>query len=147
MSDFSVDGWGRSGFAAVDGASLTTSFTAHAVGKDASVHRSQGVPDDGQLFDILFELTAMSATAPSPTSLTFYVARDAAGTQPLTDAFTVNIVKALLAAAVTGGARTRLKVDFHSMSAQGANGYNTLYVIAKVDQATATGTVYLNWRA
>lgn len=147
MSDFSVDGWGRSGFAAVDGASLTASFSAHAVGKDASVPRSQGVPDDGQLYDILFELTAMSATAPSPTSLTFYVARDAAGTQPLTDAVTVNIVKALLAAAVTGGARTRLKVDFHSMSAKGANGYNTLYVIARVDAVTATATVYLNWRA
>lgn len=147
MSDFAYGGWGQMGFAAHAAASLSTTFTAFVLEKDAAVARSQGVPDDGQLFDILFELTAMSATAPSPTSLTFYVARDAAGTQPLTNAFTVNIVKAMLAAAVTGGAYQRLEVDFHSRAGVGPRKFNSLYLIAKVDQATATGRVCMSWRS
>jgi hypothetical protein len=146
MSDFSNGGWGTIGFAANDEALLTASYVAFLVGKDAAVKRSQGIPDDGHIYDVLFELSVMSAVAPSPTEISFYIARDAAGTMPLTEVYTVPIVKALLAAAVTGGARQRVEVDFHSKVPVGARQFNDLYVIAKLDAVTATAIIRVNWR-
>ena len=139
------NGWSRSGFAAANAISLTTSYTAFVLEEVAAVKRSQGVPDDAHLYDILFELSAMATSGSTPTSVSFYIARDAAGTKPLTQAQTANIVKALGAAAATGGAQARLEVDFHSTLPVGGNAFNSLYLIAKLDAATATSQVYLNW--
>lgn len=147
MSSYSHGGWGHFGFAANDGISLTTSPTAFALAQDATVSRSQGVPDDSLLYEMLFELSAMATSGSTPTQVIYYLARDAAGTQPLTNVYIVDIVKALLVAAATGGCLQRMEVDYHSTDPQGANGYNTVYLIALVDQGTATAAAYLSWRA
>jgi len=147
MSDFCYSGWGLFGFAAKDGASLTASYTANTLGTESGIARSIGVPDDAHLYDILFEFSAMPTGAGAPTSISFYLARDAAGTQPLTAVHTVNIVKALGAAAATGGARAVLAVDFHSTTAVGKNEYNDLHLISLLDVGTATTDVLLSWRA
>ena len=141
------NGWQRSGFAAKDAMSLTTSYVAHELTQDATVSRSQGVPDDAHLYDLCFEFSAMATSGTTPTQVSYYLARDSGGTQPLTEVFTLGIVKALGAAAATGGATQRMEVDFHSTSAVGASAYNSVYLIVLVDAGTATAAAYLNWRA
>jgi len=147
MSDYNYGGWGHFGFAAKDAASLTASYTANTLGQEANISRSQGVPDDAHLYDILFELSSMATGAGAPSSVSFYIARDSGGTQPLTQVHTATIVKALGGASATGGAHALIQADFHSTSGVGPTAYNTLYVIARLDTGTATSDVFLSWRS
>jgi hypothetical protein len=89
----------------------------------------------------------MATSGATPTQVSFYLARDAAGTQPLTQVFTTPIIKALLAAAATGGARQKIEVDFHSTTPVGPTAFNEVYLIAKVDASTANAKAYLSWRS
>jgi hypothetical protein len=147
MSDYNYGGWGHFGFAANDSIDLDTSYDEFILEKDASVKRSQGIPDDAHIYDILFEFSSMATSGATPTQVSFYLARDAAGTKPLTQIFTTSIIKALGAAAATGGARQKVEVDFHSTSPVGPSKFNSIYVIAKVDASTADATAYLSWRS
>ena len=82
-----------------------------------------------------------------PTTITWYLARDAAGTQPVTGIFSTPITKALgVAAATTGGLYAKIENDFHSLDGQGPGGINAIYFIAKTDAGTATATAMLSWR-
>lgn len=150
MSDFCYDGWGRFGFAAApDSSTLAATYAAYAMGEEAAVIRSQGVPDDAHLYDIVFELTSMATGAGAPSQVSFYLARDSAGTKPLTEIYTVDIVKALGAAAATGGARQLIAADFHSLAGVGPRAFQDLYLIAKHDAASGTSGMqaYLSWRS
>ena len=140
------NGWNHFGFAAKDAISLSTTLAVHELTEDTSVKRSNGVPDDCHLYDILFELSAMNTSGATPSQVSFYLARDVAGAKPLTEIFTVNIVKTLGAASATGGATKRVEIDFHATPGVGPAAYNSIYVIAAVDQSTATATAYLSWR-
>lgn len=149
MSDYNYGGWGHYGFAAHAGASndLDGSYDDFAVGQVAGIARSQGVPDDAHLYDILFELSDMATGAGAPSAVSFYLARDSAGTQPLTQVHTATIVKALGGASAVGGAHALIQADFHSTSGVGPTAYNTLYVIARLNTGTATPNIYLSWRS
>jgi len=147
MSDYNYGGWGHFGFASNDSIDLDTSYDDFVLGVDASVKRSQGIPDDAHIYDILFEFSSMATSGATPTQVSFYLARDAAGTQPLTQVFTTPIIKALLAAAATGGARQKIEVDFHSTTPVGPTAFNDVYLIAKVDASTANAKAYLSWRS
>ena len=123
MSDYNYGGWGHYGFAANDNGTITASYTALTLGQVAGITRSQGVPDDAHLYDILFELSSMVTGAGAPGNISFYLARDSAGTKPLTPILTAPIVTALGAAVATGtgGNRSRARGSGCPRAARGAS--------------------------
>ena len=149
MSDYNYGGWGHYGFAANDNGTITASYTALTLGQVAGITRSQGVPDDAHLYDILFELSSMVTGAGAPGNISFYLARDNAGTKPLTPILTAPIVTSLGADVATGGAHANIEVDFHSTSGVGPTAYNTLYLIVRHDGSAddVTADVFLSWRS
>lgn len=148
MPDYQFGGWSRYGFAAKAAMSLTTSYQGLALGEDAAVKRSKGAPDDSHLYDILFEFTTLPTGAGSPSQVSFYLARDAAGTQPLTPVMTATITRALGSAAATkGGAYAKVEADFHAIPGVGPDQYNDLYLVVKLDAGTATANAYQSWRS
>ncbi|MDF1699572.1 MAG: hypothetical protein P1V36_00230 [Planctomycetota bacterium] len=147
MGNHSNSGWSRRGYAADDDASLTTSYLAVAVGTNSAVARSSGFPDDCHIYDVTFELSAMPTSSGIPTKLTFYIARDSGGTQPLTPVYEVDIVKALGAVAATGGAYQRVEAEVWSDDYTGPLERGDLYVVAKVDVGTATAETRVKWRS
>jgi hypothetical protein len=140
-------GWSRRGMAADDSQALTTTYTAYTVGTNANVARSSGFPDDCFLHDIRFQLSAMATTGTIPTQVWFYIALDAAGTKPLTNIYKVDIVKALGATAATGGCRQIIELAVNHDDYTGPLNRGDLYVIARMDQGTATAKTVVNWLA
>ena len=149
MSDYNYGGWGHYGFAAADDQTITASYTAISLGQVAGISRSQGVPDDAHLYDIVFELTSLASGAGAPSNISFYVARDSGGVKPLTSIITAPIVTALGGGGTTGGAHALIQADFHSTSGVGPTAYNTLYLIVRHDGSAdnVTADIFLSWRS
>lgn len=135
-------GWLRKGFSQASGVSLTTTPIAALLGgADATYPRADRVPGDAELRRLVFRLSSISGA----TAVSFFLARDAAGDEPVTVTQTETIQTGL--ATVTDGfVLANLDEDFllYDTPAPGAD--VPLYVIAWANTGTAQADVFLHWR-
>jgi len=135
---------GRPGFSYANAVSLTAVYSIIPVTVDvANSPLSSAVPGYCSLEDVTFSL---SAIAGGPATMTFYLARDAAGDYPITPEGNSVIVLGDTTATLGGAA---IIIDRKHLNPQeaGVDVAGSLYVVAKLAAGTATANVYLNWTA
>lgn len=129
----------RRGFAAATAAGLTTSYSVFTLGAVSGADaRSEAVPDDCLLGWLAVELDTVSTAV----SVTWFLALDAGGDQPITDAKTTTIVVAATTSG-DGGFAVALDLDYYRPST--ATG-GTLYWVAKTNAGTANAKPRLWFR-
>lgn len=131
----------RRGFAVGASTGLTNSYSAPvALGANTGVDsRASAIPDDCLLGWLAVEIDTI---ADSAASITWFLALDAAGDNPITDAKTTTIVVGKTTG-TDGGFGVALDLDYYrpSTAAQGA-----LYWIAKTNTGTANAKPRLWFR-
>lgn len=136
-------GYAHSGVSYKHAASLTGTYAAFATTADPVNARFAGETlPFVRLENVNIELASIAGGA---TSVTFYLARDVSGDYPISPAYTTNIVPGLTTAAV-GAAVQGIGLDYHYEARTGET-IGTVYVVAKLNAGTATGAIWVNWKA
>lgn len=139
-----IQSFSRFGFSGHAGTAITSSYAAFAcsTSADASMTQAAAFPNSCRVVSI--EITGTQSGA--VTTLTAYLARDAAGKYPLTNAADYTVYT-LASGANDRGYIINVETDVH----YGADSVlGTVYVIAKVNANTLTSgsaRVRVNWRA
>ena len=138
MSIFSYSRFGFSGKAV---AGLTASVQVFACGTDAALPQSVPFPRSATVTSVELELTSLSS---SPATVTMFLARDAAGDRPLTDAMTKAILPGKSNPGSAGGVRFDVDFDVHYDASSTAD---IIYIVVVLNVGTANAVVRVNWRA
>lgn len=143
MSNPRYAGYAHAGVSYKHAAALTNAYAAFAATADPVNARFTGetLPFI-RIENVNIELASMAG---GPTSVTFYLARDASGDYPISPAYTTNIVPGLTTVAV-GAVVQAIGLDYHYAALTG-EAIGTVYVVAKLNAGTATGAIWVNWKA
>lgn len=137
----------RFGYAYKNAASLTSSFSAHAVTLDkTNSPGSSALPDAVFLESVELEISSIASSADD---ITLYLARDSAGDVPITSFHLPGASQKIstgLATATDGAVVFTINKDFHYDESVSATTKGTLFVVAKTDTGTCTANIRLNWR-
>lgn len=135
------------GYAYKHAASLTATYSAHAVTVDrTNSARSADIPDDAFLESIELEISAIASSADD---ITLYLARDSAGDVPITNHELAGAEQKIATGMTTntdGAVVFTINKDYHFDSEVTATSSGTLYVVAKTNTGTCTANIRLNWR-
>tara|TARA_R110000824_G_scaffold116395_2_gene267775 strand:+ start:2856 stop:3323 length:468 start_codon:yes stop_codon:yes gene_type:complete len=154
----SIHSWSKAGFSYANNASITNSFSAHAVTADTTNSpESFRVPDICNLQSIEVFFTGLSGAG---LSCTLYLSRDSIGDIGVTPASTSGATQAIQASMTEGSAGFvvfAIDTDYHFDSGAitastesplaGAISSGTLYAAVKLSTGTGTADIRLNWRA
>jgi hypothetical protein len=142
-----IHSYSRFGFSGHAGTAITTSYASFACSTSADASMTQAVAFPNSCRVVSIEITGVDKVGGSAVaSVTAYLARDAAGKYPLTNAATYTF-PTLASAAADNGYIINVETDVH-YSADSVLG--TVYVIALVDAdelTAATTRIRVNWRA
>ena len=125
-----------------------TNFTAFEVAQDlTNSPESDRVPDSCEIKSVEFEFTADG----SATQVTMYIARDSQGSAGITPGGTTGATAALTEGLSSNKSSVVFEIDsdYHFDSSVSNTKKGSIYIIAKVNNATGTptGNIRLNWRA
>ncbi len=147
----SIRSWSRSAYSyhhnSTSPASLTTSYQVFEVTEDLlNSPSSERVPDTCNIQSIEFEFT----TKGSATSVTMFLARDSSGNAAITPPGTTGATSAIGSGLVNtkGSAIFSIDNDYHFDSSVSGSKTGSLYVLAKVNDATGSpaANIRINWR-
>jgi len=137
----------RFGYAYKNAASLTSTFTVHAVTVDSTNSpESSALPNNSFLESVELEISSIASSADD---ITLYLARDSAGDVPITGFHLAGATQKIstgLATATDGAVVFTVNKDYHFDSGVSATTSGTLFVVAKTDTGTCTANIRLNWR-
>jgi len=143
MSNPRYAGYSRAGASYKHAASLTNAYAVFPVTIDAvSAPRADVTQPFINVNSVVANLTSIAGGA---TSVTFYLAHDSLGDFALSPTYTVNIQPGLTTAA-TGSAAQPVGIDYSYLARANEN-LGTIYIVAKLNAGTATGAIWVNWKA
>ena len=146
----SIHSWSRSAYSyhhnTTSPAALSTSFQAFPVTGDLTNNSgSEPFPDTCNIQSVEFDFVNKQ----SATTVTMYIARDSSGSSAVTPGSTSGATATLTAAAgSTANAVFTVDTDYHYDPSVNNSTSGTVYVMAKVDDATSnpTANIRINWR-
>tara|TARA_R100000951_G_scaffold112679_1_gene113359 strand:- start:381 stop:764 length:384 start_codon:yes stop_codon:yes gene_type:complete len=126
---------------------LTTDFKVFEVGEDATNSpSSERFPDNCNIQSVEFEFT----TKGSAGTVTMFLARDSAGSVGITPAGTTGATSTITVGTVNSKGSTAFSVDndYHFDSSVSNSKAGSIYIVAKVDNATGSpaANIRVNWR-
>lgn len=143
MSNPRYAGYSRAGASYKHAASLTNAYAVFPVTIDAvSAPRADVTQPFINVNSVVANLTSIAGGA---TSVTFYLAHDSLGDFALSPTYTTNIQPGLTTAA-TGSAAQPVGIDYSYLARANEN-LGTIYIVAKLNAGTATGAIWVNWKA
>lgn len=131
----------RIGFSYAHALALTTSYQVAAIGVHPAEERAEAVPQRGILEHVELEVSAIAGGA---TTVSVYLAHDAAGDRPASNVVVVTLVVGVTTATAGGGVGD-LGEQVYFQPDDGVIG--ALYLIAKTNAGTCTASFRLHWRA
>jgi hypothetical protein len=143
MSIARYGGFNHAGISYNHQAALTTSYQVLALtGDPTNAPRTANVPDFAHFQHLAVEMDTIAGGA---SSVTFFLARDAAGDIPLTAEQTAS-VQFGFTTATDGSAIACIDLDYHYQQLA-VETRGTVYVVIKTNAGTANGNLRLHWRA
>jgi len=143
MSNARYGGFNHAGISYKHQAALTTSYQVFTLTADATnAPRTTSVPDFAHFQHLAVEMDTIASGA---SSVTFFLARDAAGDIPLTAEQTAS-VQFGFTTATDGSAIACIDLDYHYQQLA-VETRGTVYVVIKTNAGTANGNLRLHWRA
>ena len=141
--------WSRAGTAALRSTIDTTvAGNIYALTTSAANFPISGGPPDNTyvwLDSITFELSNIAAGPAS--TITFFLARDAAGDRPITPQTTTTLVLGATTPATRRGVSVLIERPYVNELVATIDVSETIYCVATVDAGTADIDIRLNWRA
>jgi hypothetical protein len=143
MSIARYGGFNHAGISYKHEAALTTAYQVFTLTADpTNAPRTAVVPDFAHFQHLAVEMDTIAGGA---SSVTLFLARDAAGDIPLTAEQTAS-VQFGFTTATSGSAIACIDLDYHYQQLA-VEVRGTVYVVIKTNAGTANGNLRLHWRA